>query len=132
MNSSKDKKFRVIVIIFFLLMNLYFHLEDTHTLRSLYGSFSTSYVVDIILPCYMYLLCTLFIYHFDKWINPIIQRIIIAMGLFIVGVTIEVLQYIDIDLFGSVFDILDVLMYFIGIGIGIIIDIGIMRLSKNH
>lgn len=132
MNSSKDKKFRVIVIIFFLLMNLYFHLEDTHTLRSLYGSFSTSYVVDIILPCYMYLLCTLFIYHFDKWINPIIQRIIIAMGLFIVGVTIEVLQYIDIDLFGSVFDILDVLMYFIGIGIGIIIDIGIMKLSKNH
>lgn len=128
MNSSKDKKFRGIVIIFFLLMNLYFHLEDTYTLRSLYGSFSTSYVVDIILPCYMYLLCTLFIYRFDKWINPIIQRIIIAIGLFIVGVTIEVLQYIDIDLFGSVFDILDVLMYFIGIGIGIIIDIGIIKL----
>ncbi len=132
MNSSKDKQFRIMVIIFFLLLNLYFHLEDTYTLRRLYGSLSTSYVVDIILPCYMYLLCTLFIHHFDKWVNPLIQRIIIAMGLFIVGVVIEVLQYIDIDLFRSVFDFLDILMYFIGIGIGIIIDIRIMRLSKNN
>lgn len=112
-------------------MNLHFHLEDISKLRSLYGSFSTSYVVDIILPCYMYLLCTLFIYHFDKWASPIIQRTIIAMAIFIFGVTVEVLQYIDIDISGSIFDLLDILMYFIGIVLGIIIDMSIMRLSKS-
>jgi hypothetical protein len=53
--------------------------------------------------------------------------IISAIIIFAFGTMVEILQLKKIELFGSTFDPLDILMYAIGIGLGFIIDLTILE-----
>ena len=128
---KKDKKIRLTVVAILLALNLYVHLGDPLFLRSLLGHFADAYLVDIILPCYLYLLATVAISDFAKWKTAKMPRIIAAMVIFMIGLVVEISQYLDLNIFGNTFDPVDILMYLLGIVIGIGIDWIIMIFFKS-
>ena len=59
-------------------------------------------------------------------------RIAVAVFTIAFGTIVEILQLNDIEFLGSTYDPLDILMYFIGTGLGIVIDLTIIdRFEKQ-
>jgi hypothetical protein len=54
-----------------------------------------------------------------------------AITVFLIGFTVETLQYYDIHIFGSTFDYLDYLMYLFGVLLGLIMDYAIILISDK-
>ncbi len=87
-----------------------------------FHEFIHSYLVDILLPFSMYLIAGLVGHPLfgARWI-----RVISVFGF---GVTVETMQYFDIDVFGSTFDPMDIVMY----GTGVLSGIAFERIVLTH
>ena len=79
--------------------------------------FVNSYLIDILLPFTCYMLLTLFgTALFEDWAVK-------AFLVFMTGLIVELSQYVDIPLLGSVFDPWDIFMYALGVGFAVICDL---------
>lgn len=80
------------------------------------------YLIDILLPFSMYLIAGLVEHPLlgARWTR--------AISVFGFGVTVETLQYFDIDVFGSTFDPMDIVMY----GTGVLSGIAFEKLILTH
>jgi hypothetical protein len=78
--------------------------------------FVNGYMIDILLPFAMYLVLGI--------ANQSILRSGVARGgfVFAVGATTETLQYFGVPIFGRTFDLLDYLMFGIGIGLAAVFE----------
>lgn len=94
-----------------------------------YKDFIRGYLIDILLPMNLYLL---FQISLRKKISKNNSRIIGGIITFLLGLTIELMQRYDINIFGSTYDFLDIIMYAIGVGLGVLIDLLIIdKLEKR-
>ena len=85
--------------------------------------FLNGYLIDILLPLNLYLLLQIAL----RKIMTIAQsRISGALFTFIIGLTAEMLQLYDIPVFGNTYDPLDIVMYGIGILLGVLLDFTII------
>jgi len=80
-----------------------------------FKSFLRGYLIDILLPFFLYFLFTLNV-------NQTWQKITVGAGIFVFGTVIEYLQYRGAGLFGSTFDPYDFVAYFVGIGTAVVFD----------
>lgn len=84
--------------------------------RGPFPVFVNGYMIDILLPFAMYLVLGI--------ANQSILRSGMARGGFVfgVGAVTETLQYFGVPIFGRTFDLLDYLMYGIGIGLAVVFE----------
>jgi len=87
------------------------------------------YLIDILLPMNLYLLLQI---SLRKNMSVIKARIIGALFTFAFGTIVEILQFYEIEFLGSTYDPWDILMYGIGIGLGILIDLTIIDKFENQ
>lgn len=81
-----------------------------------FKDFFSGYLIDILLPFVLYLLFGFFKFSLLK------KKLVRGLLVFSIGVGVEVLQYLEIPVFGRTFDPLDFLMYGIGIFLGVLFD----------
>ena len=81
-----------------------------------FPAFVNGYMIDILLPFAMYLVLGV--------AKQLILRSGIARGVFVfaIGAVTETLQYFDIPIFGRTFDLLDYLMFGVGIGLAVVFE----------
>jgi hypothetical protein len=91
--------------------------------------FVRGYLIDLILPMNLYLLLQI---SLRKKISIAKSRVIGAMSTFLFGVFVETLQLLKIRFLGSTFDPLDIVMYGIGIMIGLLVDYTIINKLENQ
>jgi hypothetical protein len=85
--------------------------------------FIRGYLIDILLPLNLYLLLQI---SLRKKLAVHKARIIGAAVTFCFGTIVEILQLNGIPFLGKTYDPLDIVMYGIGVGSGIIIDLAII------
>lgn len=131
--ARKEKTIRIITIIILLFILLALHIKGPSYFAP-DSVFVNSFLVDILLPCYMFLLLTLNLYSLPEHIRKYRKRvkILFASGVFLFGFVVETLQYFGIPVLGSTFDVLDYLMYLLGVLFGVGLDIYIIRLYKRN
>lgn len=88
-----------------------------------FKDFMNGYLIDLVLPLNLYLL---FQIALRKIMNVKRSRIIAALVTFMIGLTVELLQLNHIPVFGTTYDPLDIVMYAIGVLLGILLDITII------
>ena len=78
--------------------------------------FVNGYMIDVLLPFTMYLVLGI--------ANQSIIRGVITRALFVfaIGAVTETLQYFGVPLFGRTFDVLDYLMFAVGIGLAVVFE----------
>ncbi|MBN2015312.1 hypothetical protein JW766_00575 [Candidatus Dojkabacteria bacterium] len=130
---KKEKTIRIVIIVLMLLVLLALHILGPSYFAP-NSIFINSFLVDILLPCYLFLLLTFNLYSlpqsFVKYKKQL--KITFAIGVFLIGFIVETLQYFGVPILGSTFDILDYPMYFLGTLFGVGIDIFILRISKKY
>lgn len=123
----KNKKSTYIIVSISLFVGL-LHFVIGPDYQGIFKEFVRGYLIDLLLPMNLYLLLQIAL---RKHISVKKARIISALFVFAFGTTVEILQFFDIDFFGSTYDPLDLLMYGLGIGFGIAIDLTIIgKLEK--
>ncbi|MBE2220146.1 MAG: hypothetical protein IAF02_01315 [Anaerolineae bacterium] len=112
-NSSKKK---MVIIIIAVLVGL-LHLVTGPQYAGPFPVFVNSYLIDILLPFALYMLLTLFgTTLFADWAVK-------AILVFSLGLIVELSQYVDAPLLGSVFDPWDIFMYALGVGLAVFCDL---------
>jgi hypothetical protein len=91
--------------------------------------FVSGYLIDLILPMNLYLLLQI---SLRKKISIPKSRLIGAMSTFLFGLIVEILQLLKIKFLGSTYDPLDIVMYGIGIMIGLLVDYTIINKLENQ
>lgn len=94
-----------------------------------FKNFVQGYLIDLLLPLNLYLLLQL---SLRKKLLVYYSRIIAAVATFSFGVFVELMQLNNIHLFGSTYDLLDILMYATGVGLGILLDLTIINGFENE
>jgi hypothetical protein len=91
--------------------------------QGVFRHFVRGYLIDILLPMNLYLLLQLSLRK-----NMSVKRARIAGSVltFGFGVMVEVLQFNKIKFLGSTYDPWDILMYGLGVGAGILVDLTII------
>jgi hypothetical protein len=89
-----------------------------------FKNFMTGYLIDILLPMNVYLLGQI---SLRKYVSVKTSRVLAGLGTLGIGVTVEVLQYLDYHILGETYDPLDLLMYSLGIVLGLVIDFKILH-----
>jgi hypothetical protein len=89
-----------------------------------FRDFIRGYLIDILLPFNLYLLLQI---SLRKSLSVDKSRIVAALLIFSFGTLVEILQWNKIDFLGSTFDPIDLLMYGLGIGLGIVMDLTIIN-----
>jgi len=81
-----------------------------------FPAFVNGYMIDILLPFAMYLVLGV--------AKQSILRSSIARGIFVfsIGAVTETLQYFGVPIFGRTFDLLDYLMFGLGIGLAVVFE----------
>jgi hypothetical protein len=92
--------------------------------QGIFKDFIRGYLIDILLPMNLYLLLQIAL---RKNVTVHKARILGALFTLAFAAMVEVLQFYKIEFFGSTYDPWDLLMYLIGIGSGIAIDLTIIR-----
>jgi hypothetical protein len=105
----------IITIIALAIGALHFVIGENY--RGPFPLFVNGYLIDILLPMVMVLLMGLMQAKFLR--NPIFR----AMAVFLFGCAVEISQYLGRPFFGSTFDILDILAYGFGVGLGVLLDL---------
>jgi hypothetical protein len=118
----KNKKSTYIIVIISISVGL-LHFIIGPDYQGIFKHFIRGYLIDILLPLNLYLLIQISI---RKNISVNKARIIGAIITFAFGTIVEILQLYEIEFLGSTFDPWDILMYLIGIGLGIVIDLTII------
>ena len=84
-----------------------------------FRKFMTGHLIDILLPMNTYLLGQL---PLRKIFSVGTSRGVASLGTFTFGALVEYLQYLGMDFLGKTYDPWDLLMYALGIGIGMGVD----------
>lgn len=119
MNNKKSTFIIVAISLFVGLLHFVIGPDYQGILRH----FIRGYLIDILLPMNLYLLLQI---SLRKNITVSKARITGAMITFAFGLFVEVLQLYKIEFLGRTYDPLDILMYAIGVGLGIAIDLAII------
>jgi|WetSurMetagenome_2_1015567.scaffolds.fasta_scaffold869776_1 hypothetical protein len=85
------------------------HFVTGPTYRGPWPAFVNGYLIDILLPFALYLL--LGVSGLPVARSQLVRGIIV----FAIGGVIELLQYVGVPLFGATFDVLDLVMYAVGV-----------------
>ena len=85
--------------------------------------FVTGYLMDLLLPMDIYLLSQV---SLRRKYSLARSRWAGALGTFAIGLAVELVQAQGVPLFGSTADPLDLLMYALGTGLGLGIDLGLL------
>lgn len=86
--------------------------------------FIRGYLMDILLPFNLYLLLQI---SLRKRTSEFKARIIGSVFTFSFGVIVEILQLNKFDFLGETYDPFDILMYGIGVGSGVILDLTVIN-----
>ncbi len=116
MNTKITKNYKRAFVILLAIIVAILHFVIGPNYEGPFKDFLTGYIIDILLPFFLYFLFTLHI-------NPIWQKITVGAGIFAFGAVIEYLQYRGAGVFGSTFDPYDFVAYFIGVGSAIVFDL---------
>jgi hypothetical protein len=124
----KNKKSIYIIVAISISVGL-LHFVIGADYQGVFRHFIRGYLIDILLPMNLYLLLQI---SLRKTIAVNQARITGAIFTFVFGTLVEILQFYKIDFLGSTYDPLDILMYGIGIGLGIAIDLTIIDKFENQ
>ena len=91
--------------------------------------FVRGYLIDLLLPMNIYLLLQI---SLRKKISIVKSRVIGALFTFLIGLIVEILQLFKIEFLGSTYDPLDIVMYGIGVMIGLLVDYTIIDKFENQ
>jgi hypothetical protein len=118
----KNKKSIYIIVSISLFVGL-LHFVIGPDYQGIFRHFIRGYLIDILLPMNLYLLLQI---SLRKNISANKSRITGAIFTFAFGTTVEILQFYEIEFLGRTYDPWDILMYGIGIALGIAIDLTII------
>ncbi len=118
----KNKKSIYIIVSISLFVGL-LHFVIGPDYQGIFRHFIRGYLIDILLPMNLYLLLQI---SLRKNISVNKARITGALFTFAFGTIVEILQFYEIEFLGRTYDPWDILMYGIGTGIGIVIDLTII------
>ena len=118
---KNPKSLILIVAVSLLIGGLHFVLGPGY--EGWFRPFVTGYLMDLLLPMDVYLLSQVALRkHYrlsrSRWYG--------ALGTFAMGIAVELLQFKGVPLFGRTFDPLDLLMYALGVGLGLGIDLWLL------
>jgi len=107
---------RKLIVVFIAVVVGLLHFLTGPRYRGPFPAFINGYMIDILLPFAMYLVLGV--------ANQSILRSGVARGVFVfaIGTITETLQYFGVPIFGRTFDLLDYLMFGIGIGLAAIFE----------
>ena len=126
MKNKKSIYFIVGISLFVALMHFIIGPDYTGIFRL----FVRGYLIDLILPLNLYLLLQI---SLRKKISIVKSRVIGALFTFLTGLIVEILQLFRIEFLGSTYDPLDIVMYGIGVMLGLLIDYTIIdKLENKH
>ncbi len=118
----KNKKSLYIIVSISIVVGL-LHFIIGPDYQGIFRHFIRGYLLDILLPMNLYLLLQI---SLRKNISVNKARITGALFTFAFGTIVELLQFFEIEFLGRTYDPLDILVYGIGIGLGITIDLTII------
>jgi hypothetical protein len=116
MNTKRIKNYKRAFVITLAIIVALLHFVIGPEYKGPFKNFLTGYLIDILLPFFLYFLFTLNI-------NQRTLKIAVGAGIFVFGTVIEYLQYRGLGVFGSTFDPYDFFAYFIGVGSAIVFDL---------
>ena len=125
MKNKKSTYFIVSISIFVGLL----HFVIGPDYQGIFKHFIRGYLIDILLPMNLYLLIQI---SLRKNISVNKARITDAIITVSFGTIVEILQLYGIEFLGRTFDPWDLLMYVIGVGLGIVIDLTIIEKFENQ
>ena len=107
---------RKIIVVFIAVVVSLLHFITGPKYNGPFPVFVNGYMIDILLPFAMYLVLGI--------AKQSILRSGIARGIFVfsIGAITETLQYFGVPIFGRTFDLLDYLMFGLGIGLAVIFE----------
>lgn len=114
----KNYKRAFVLILAVLVAILHFIIGPNY--RGPFKDFLSDYLIDIILPFFLYFLFTIHL-------NQIKQKILVCICILVFATVIEYLQYRGTAIFGSVYDPYDLLAYFAGVSLAIIFDLTVLN-----
>lgn len=118
----KNKKSTYLIVSISIFVGL-LHFVIGPDYQGIFKPFIRGYLIDILLPMNLYLLLQISV---RKSISVNKARIIGAIFTVAFGTIVEILQLYDIEFLGRTYDPWDLIMYIIGVGLGIIIDLTII------
>jgi hypothetical protein len=124
----KNQKSTYLIVAISLFVGL-LHIIIGPDYQGIFRDFIRGYLIDIMLPMNLYLLLQIAL---RKNISVSKSRIIGAVSTFSFGTMVEILQLYKIDFLGRTYDPLDILMYGIGVGLGILLDLTIINSFENE
>lgn len=119
----KNKKSIYLIVSISLFVGL-LHFVIGPDYQGIFRDFIRGYLIDILLPMNLYLLLQI---SLRKSLSIIKSRIIGAVFTFGFGGLVEIIQLNEIELFGRTYDPWDIVMYGIGTGLGILIDLTVIN-----
>jgi len=107
---------RKVIVVFVAVVVGLLHFLTGPGYRGPFPTFVNGYLIDILLPFAMYLVLGA--------AKQSILRSGIARGVFVfgIGAATETLQYFGVPIFGRTFDLLDYLMFGVGIGLAVVFE----------
>lgn len=107
---------RKVIVVFIAVVVGLLHFLTGPRYRGPFPAFVNGYMIDILLPFAMYLVLSV--------AEQTILRSGIARGVlvFAIGAITETLQYFGVSIFGQTFDLLDYLMFGVGIGLAVVFE----------
>lgn len=121
--EMKNKKSIYIIVAISLFVGL-LHFVIGPDYQGLFKHFVRGYLIDVLLPLNLYLLLQI---SLRKSFSVSSARSIGAIFTVTFGTLVEVLQYLKIEFLGKTYDPWDILMYSIGVGLGIAFDLTIIN-----
>ncbi|UCE22833.1 MAG: hypothetical protein JSV46_11670 [Candidatus Aminicenantes bacterium] len=116
MNKKRLKNYKRVFVVLMAIVIAVLHFVIGPDYEGPFKNFITGYLIDILLPFFLYFLFTLNV-------NLTAQKIAVGAGIFVFGTVIEYLQYRGVGIFGSTFDPYDLAAYFLGVGSAILFDL---------
>jgi hypothetical protein len=124
----KNKKSTYLIVSISIFVGL-LHFVIGPDYHGIFKHFIRGYLIDILLPMNLYLLIQI---SLRKNISVNKVRIIGAIITVGFGTIVEILQLYEIEFLGRTFDPWDLLMYVIGVGLGIVIDLTIIDMFEKQ
>jgi hypothetical protein len=122
------QKSKIFIVVISLLVGL-LHFVIGPDYQGPFPKFARGYLIDIVLPMSLVLLFQL---PLREKFSIRFSRSIAGLAVFLIGLTVEILQYFDFSAFGNTFDPLDILMYAVGIAVGLLLDFTLLSYFENQ
>jgi hypothetical protein len=124
----KNKKSTLIIVGISLFVGI-LHFVIGPDYQGIFKHFIRGYLIDILLPMNLYLLLQI---AMRKHTTVNKARIIGAIFTVAFGIMVELAQFYKIEFFGKTFDFWDILMYVIGVGLGLVFDLTIIDMFEKQ